>query len=713
MNDRGYLAPKPFGEDLTDICTPDEISAWCDGVISDAKSFLRLQPAYPFIQDGLDIVNGIWSQTTQVPALSNLKTDSTLRNLKEIVAAQTNIRIIPAFKTEIGEFRAQNQILNKDFMNWQVRTFADRQLRKGWQFACAAGTGYGGVRYDPNFYYKGKGDIVIDAYGPMDVLPIGLPRSHDLQKAYAVALRVETPLHEAWRLFPDAADLIRPMRQGGEARGTVMAQSVRFASAVLKRYGQGRKYEHELTPFDMVDIYYIYIDDDSVNDTGHEILMRGPDGKYGTSWCYKVPYLGQEIQLGKDRYRKATKIDALLYPNRRLIVYIDGIPVNPDPQMQASPYWHGKVPVFQLRADDWAWNYLGFPLTRYGQSLEKAMIEFGRGMVDASNVRMNMPLGHDRGTTATSLMQTFNPRLPGQRLGLDPTLAAGKDQVFPIVPPAWYDVPPHVVESFFKGLPGMIKDQMGVADASALARARQLPAGDSVEKIMEALGPIPKDQSRNMESSICHFGELWKSNYFQFIQPAARLQRLGPEGLAEEDTDYEPGTLIPMTEDIFKMSDQYKEDQRELLRIPEAWQRGNEVSKFERARWHKDNFSFTVTPYSLHEFNSTTRKLFFMQLKKTGFPLDPWTEAELFDMKNFGAPPRYRDPDTGEEREAQTILERWICWMEMQARMAQAGGQPQGKGKQKGRPSTGATAPVLEQKSGGTDSTVRESRHAQ
>ena len=270
------------------------------------------------------------------------------------------------------------------------------------------------------------------------------------------------------------------------------------------------------------------------------------------------------------------------------------------------------------------------------------MIEFGRGMVDSSNVRMNMPLGHDRNSTAIALMQTFNPRIPGQRLGLDATLAQGKDQVFPIVPPQWYDTPAHVVEAFFKHLPGMIKDQMGVADTSALARARQLPAGDSVERIMSALGEIPKDESRNMESSICRFGELWKSNYFQFIQPAARLQRLGAEGLDLEgaDTDYEPGTLIPMSKEIWELSEKYQRGKsREMLRMPDHWHayksEGREIPKFERARWHGDNFSFTVTPYSLHEFNSVSRKLVMMQAKKTGFPLDWWTEAELYDPKEF------------------------------------------------------------------------------
>jgi hypothetical protein len=691
--DRSYLCPKPFNEEGDIGYTYDELFSWTRDIITDGRAYLRLQPAYPFIQDGLDLVNGEMMKNSNVQTLSSVRTETTVRAAKELIAAQTNIRIIPAFKSEIGEFAGQTSILNKGFMAWQGMTFADRKLRKAWQYAVAAGTGYIGIRYDPNYYYKGKGDIVLDSYGPLDVLPVGMGRQHDIQKAYAVALRVETPVHEAWRLFPDYVDQLRPHKTSVDGKGTVIAQSVKFATAILKRFGQGRKYENEPATWEMLDVYYIYIDDDSVNDTGHPIQMKGPDGQYGTSWSYEVPYIGQEIPTGKANgsvtYRKASREDCLLYPNRRLVLCTDEIVLNPDPENQSSPYWHAKVPLDQFRADDWAWNFLGFPVTRYGVSLEKAGVELWRGAIDAMNCRLSPSRAYDRNNTSAALAAALNTRIPNQYVGLDLGLLGDNARPKPLLDYQWYEFPNHYVQVLSQIIPQIIKEQMGVADATALAKARQLPSGDSVEKLMEMMGPLIKDQSRNMEESIRGVGEKWKSNFFQFITAARRLSIMGYEGLSDEDYDYDPGTLIP---------DNLKAEEKDGPHLA--------VRQFERARWHKDNFSFSVTPYSLHELNSMTRKLFYLQLQKVGFPIDWWTLAELFDIKNFGPPPKFPDPITGELREATTVMERFAVQMEIKAREAQAMGGAQ----QKGRPPSGQQPPTLEQK-GGVNSTVRESKH--
>jgi hypothetical protein len=714
-----------------ELATPDSLLAWAKDIVSDGRSYLRLQSAYAYIQDGIDLVNGD-SQAASAPptaTLSRMRTDQTVRNTKEIIAAQTNIRIIPSFKASMAEFSKQESVLNKTFMAWQTMTFADRQLRKAWQYACAAGTGYIGTRYDPNYYYRGKGEIVWDAYGPLDVLPVGMPRQHDLQKAYAVALRVETPIHEAWRLFPLYVNEIRPSRDARAGHGAVISQAVKFATAVLKRFGQGARYEREPAPWATVDVFYIYVDDTSVNDTGEPLEMRGPDGVPGTNWCYTVPFIGQEIPLGNGKFRKAGPQDCLVYPNRRLIICTGtdllGCCVNPDPLCQASPYWHAKVPVDQLRVDDWAWNFLGFPITRYGQSLERAQIEMWRGMVDAMNARLSPPRAFDRTSQSAALAQSINTRVPNQVVGLDLGLVPLAQQMGPLLPFQWYEYPAHYLQAQ-QMLSQMAKDQMGLADAQAMARARQLPSGDSVEKLMEQLGPLIKDQGRNMEESVRHMGEKWKSMCFQFYTAARRMQLLGPDGIGEEDYDYRPGTLIPFMDDrAWKDAegpDLTTIEMRRKFGAPEEWEayfaRGETVPQFERARWHKDNFQFTVTPYSLHEFNSISRKLFYIQLQSRGFPVDPWTLAELFDIKNFGDVPLMPDPDDPSKiRRANTIFERWLAWQQIMMKMQQAagGGQtPAGAqhpgGEKRGRPPTAQAAPTLENK-GGVRPIVRESRH--
>jgi hypothetical protein len=232
------------------------------------------------------------------------------------------------------------------------------------------------------------------------------------------------------------------------------------------------------------------------------------------------------------------------------------------------------------------------------------------------------------------------------------------------------------------------------------------------------MGPLVKDQSRNMEESIRGLGEMWKSDWFQFATAKRRMQLLGPEGVAEEDLDFDPGTLIPLAEDpadrkkVLPMTQGPDGSWNYSPESPDVRMPSLSVQQFERARWHKGNFNFTVTPYSIHEFNSTTRKLFMLQLLKTGFPLSWWTQAELFDVKNFG-PCMFKDPETGELREARNEIEKFTVQLEIQARIAQAMGGGQGGGKKggRGRPQTFAQPPTMESKQGGSTSTVRTSTH--
>jgi hypothetical protein len=556
------------------------------------------------------------------------------------------------------------------------------------------------------------------------VLPLALPQNLQLQGAYAVAMRKSVPIHQVWRMFPLMRDQIKPNRVNTLGKGMVIAQAVKFASAVLQRFSQGARQPEQASTWDTVDVYEIYVDDDSVNETGAPLQICGPDGEWGTSWSYTVPFVGQEIETGrmlaggKPETKTARREDCLIYPNRRLIIATDTCIVNPAPEHQSSRRWDGRVPVVQLRADDWAWNFLGFPVTRYGQSLEKLIIELWRGIGDKMNLSLNPSAFFDRNSNATALLQTINPRIPGLRTGIDMQLNSAAQSWTPMMPHEWYQVESTILEAASQILPAMLKDQMGVADVSAMARARQLPSGDSTEKLLEAMGPLVKDQSRNMEAAIRDIGEMWKSDWFQFATAKRRMQLLGPEGVTEEDFDFDPGTLIPMTR---KIGDDGRYRTLEMTEGPEgSWKFEPGVSsrmpalaiqQFERARWHKNNFTFSVTPYSLHELNSTTRKLFMLQLMKVGFPLSWWTLADLFDVKNFG--PCMVPDENGGMREARNEIEKWIAQLEIQARVASAsggGGQAGKKKEGRGRPESFQKGPRLEAKAGG-DSTVRTSAH--
>jgi len=693
-----YLAPGPWSAKSS----PDGYLGWCKEVIQQGAAYLKSQPAYPYIDDGTRLVNG-QMMLAGSNSLSDAKTDQTLRNLKELIAAQTNIRIIPAFKSEIGEFEHTQTVLNRGYMAWQHMTFADRALRKAWQYAGATGTGYIGVRWDANFWRRGRGDIVFDWHGPLDVMPIGIPHTHRLREAYAVALLVRTPYHQAVAANQMFADKIKPT---GEDRGRagVISEAVKLASAVLRRFGPQFGQEGEPTPWGNVNIYNIYIDDQTINTSGKSILMGDP----GTTWQYTVPALGDLIQTGIDNeykpiYRKAEQDDCRLYPNGRLIKCTDTVVLNPNPVLQVNPYWSG-LPISQFLADDWPWTFLGFPLSRGGFSIEKANISMFRGIVDAINARLSPSRSYDRNTMSAALASAIDPRVPNQVVGLDHSY--GPDQLKPLLPAEYYNIPSWFSQ-FIEANEKRIKEQMGVADAAALSRARQLPSGDSVERLMEAMGPLIKDQSRNMEASIRDLGEIWKNMFFQFYSARRRMQMLGADGITAEDLEYKPGDLVP---------DRGVPGERPGM------------GYFDRARLHASNFSFSVTPYSLHELNSVTRKLFHLQLIRAGFPIDWWTLAEVFDIRNFGPKPKKENKETGEVQEIDNVFERWIAQEEIKVRFQAAlqqaaqqgagGGEGGGDGgspamgnppKGPGRPPTGQTAPTLVQKPGEARSVIRES----
>ncbi len=707
MDANYYLCPAPFANQHVKAGDKDSYLGWSKEVIQQGRTYLRLQPAFPFIQEGLDLINGELHKT-KVQTLSDAKTDLVVRNIKELVASISNVRIIPSFKAEASEFQTAANLLNKTYIAWQGMTFSDRSIRRGWQHALAGGTGYLGIRWEPNHWYRGKGEIIMDSYGPQDILPIGLPRSHDLQKAYCVAVKVETPWHEVVRRYPQYRDLIRPSRENSKGRaGTVVAQAVKFASAALRKFGPGSAQENEPAPWPMCDVYHLYIDDDSVNNTGQPILMGEP----GTSWEYLVPYIGQEIVQARDpmtgkptRISKALPDDCRLYPTRRKIVCTDDVVLTPDPTRQTNEYWHGQVPVVQLRGDDWPWGFLGFPLTRCGSYLEKANIELLRGMVDMMNNRLSPSRAYDRNTMSQALAQTINTRIPNQVVGLDFTLAG--EQMRPLLPPEYLNVP-QVIPEVMQQNEQRLTHQMGVVDAQALARARQLPSGDSLEHLMDLMGPLIKDQSRNMEYSVTQFGGMWKYCVFQFYNASRMMEMFGPQGVLEETFEFKPGDLLPGI-------------------VPGA---SVDTPQHERARKHASNFVFSIAPYSLHELNSISRKLFHLQLTRSGFPIDWWTLADVFDLRNFGKPPMIDDPDEpGQKREASTIFEKWLAQQEIMARFQAAqqpppgaGGGPPGAGapgpgggftavhKPTGRPPSGQNPPAMEVKSDGRP-IIRESK---
>lgn len=661
---------------------PDRL-AWLTEQLREGEAYIRATTPTDDIKLAMKMISGKYEE--KLPRrLSNLRVNYVRRQVREVVATLSNLRPMWGYSNDNREYDAQTSILNKLLQGWWMSSFADRRIKEALQYAAVQGVGYISPIWDKDFWTAGRGDVALHVYGLYDVIPIQMGPDSDLQNAYAVILKIEVPINRARNLYPAFADKITPDRIAPSWYSQALGKVRRFLSPILE-YSQREESASGQPP--TVDICYAYVLDNSINQSGQTVPMGDP----GTSWYYEVPSFGSDLStgvhdlLGRPLTRKAGYEDSRLYPMRRLITFTSSCVIADGP----SPWWHAKVPVVPFYLDDWPWEPFGAPVARDGLSVQATNISLLRAIVDSANVRLDPPAGYNRDTISNTAARKVSLRVPGQRIPIDTTVP---EHFKPLVDPRQYDVPPWILE-LIPQLWAFSDKLLGLNDVQALARSRaQMPAADTIDKVLELAGPVATDQSRSMEPGLAQIGEMFKSLVFQFYTDARRIKLLGPDGVTPEDFDYDPGTLIPAG-------------------------MGDSSNRITKAKLHQNRFLFHVTPASLHQITQTSRRLMYLQLSRVGFPIDPWTLAEIFDVPNFGRPPEG----------ANTVIERWVAWNELQMELAAKAQQMQqmqsvaaalrssaapglGPPHPEGRPPTAQTVPHIETRDGGSRTTIAESR---
>lgn len=595
------------------------------------ETFIRNQPAAQDFESAKNIIAG-WNNSKIPQQLSRVNVNLTKRLVRDVVSTMSNLRPLWGYKTDNPELDETAAILNKLLISWYQTTYADRAIKKSLQYAAVYGTGWLGPDWKKDMWTRGRGDIVLKAYSPEDVIPYQVPSDGDIQRAYQVTFREEVPLNIARAMFPTLADKIQPDRVSPSGLRRGLGKMASFLSPVLNRFGaQTRAKKSVEKVFPVVDIYQTYTMDLSVN-LGPDPMVMGEPGAY---WSYIVPPLGGDMRDAQLGTKVATIEDAMLYPFRRLTTWCQSTILRDGP----SYWWHGMVPGVKITMDSWAWEFLGFSMTRDLASIDESSNTIRRAMDDATNTRLRPPLMFDDKVISQAQMESLDIRVPGQAIPVDFTTSEAP--IRPIVPPQFFDVPATAFE-IIKGNDEMMKYLSGVVDMSAVTKAAQIPASDTVEKIFEQAGPMVTDISRNLEASLGPLGEMIKCMFFEFYTAKRRMEILGKDGLTPEDSDYfDPGTMIP---------DHLPHENPERPSIFNA---------VERARAHMNNFYFQITPNSLHQITQMSRKLLYIQLQKAGIPMDPWTMAEVMDIPNFG-----RAPDG-----ADTVMKRWVAFETIKGEM--------------------------------------------
>lgn len=707
----------PFQWDGSSQSQQDRILGWAREAVSDGENFLRTQTGYRFVQ----VSHRLMADMLDVPgdeALSRTSLNFVKRDIRELVGMLSNPRPIAGFRSENPDYDEQGLLLNKLWISWYQRCFVDRSIRKALQFAAIEGTGYLAMEWDPGYWGTGRGEIKLTAMGVDSVLPIGIsPEDWDLQRAYGVVIRRQVPIFELLRRWPHLASRLTPDGESISSwRRLVNGLMDKIKPTVHNTYGSARGYDGvDPAGRQLVTVYDIYLLDGQTN-MGTE---SRPMGLQESPWAYNVPAFGSDLPTGvydpvsgQELSRRADAHDARLFPYRRHImmtrntILYDG----------TSKFWHGRVPLVQVKLDDSPFEFAGIPLTKEPAKAQAAVTSLLRAYDDSANARMRPPLMYDDARVSPALARSIDPRKGGQVVGLQNMMSEGMKL---LVDPRYYSMQADILP-FIQWFKEEATKLTGLSDMAALGKAAQIPSGDTIEKLQEASGPLATDMSRNMEAMLREMGEQFKGLAFEFYNARRRWQLFGPDGLTKEDFDYDPGELTPST-----------------LDLPG---KGKGGTRAERARAHMMNFEFTITPNSIYQTTQSTRRLLLLQMARMGMPISPYTLMDQFDVPNPGRPPR---DDDG--KEPSTEIDKWKAWkreeldvmIESQLKMAEAqaaiqaqtmaqnplgqlssaiqqavqaptaggGGNPQGQG----RPPSGQVNPHVEYKDGGTRTTIAES----
>lgn len=588
---------------------------FCKQMKQQGETWVAAQPAFGDIPKAIDILSGR-PEYPSSETRSGINTARLKRDAREIVGTLANIRPFWGYSSDVSAFADCATMMNKTARAIYLESFFDRALKGALQYAMATGDGYIWTKYSRSMYGRGEGRVKFDYLGALDVLPVQMGRDNDLQEAYIVDIIDLLPVARAHAMFPLFQDKIKPMARR-KYRGSIASQQ-RMTLAERFKIGSNRKDQFmELYS----EINYMYILDNSINTTGVELPM----GQQGTSWFYKVPYIGQEITrrdplTGEVFKRPARSEDCYIYPRRRIMIF------NEDALMYDGPNWDlsGKVPLARFSMDRWPWEGVGQVLLRDGYEYQRGINELERNAQTVANARLRPGLTYDIGAGGQVNSQTaegMDPFAPDLRVGIDSSGGGEKPPFTPILPenlmevPAWFFT---LMEHYNMGM----DYQLGLKDITALAKLRATGDSDSFEKMMEVMGPIVQDISRDMEQPIQQIGEQVKYLVLQYMTTSRIMQYVGDDGIPVEMFDYDPESIIPSHMPFEAQKAAKGED--------------SEVEKIERLMYFAKNLRFMITPYSVHELNQFYRKLALIQAKKEGVWISSQTIAETFNVQNYG-----------------------------------------------------------------------------
>jgi hypothetical protein len=682
--------------------SPSSRVGWVEEQIQEGEGFLEGQSCYKNLGTNMRIFDAIFRDKSR----SILVTNDLKYDIRKFCETLSEVREIAGYGSDIPAFKQMAEMLTRVSKAVYLESDFPYQILKVLQYASVTGIGYLWPKVRADEYGYGERKLVFDALGLLDVVPVQIPRSNDVQDAYAVTIYDYMPIAEAHGRFPLFQGQLQTV---GPRSYKTQVQARRMDYAERFRYGeQGRSFGNLYT-----EIRYTFVRDlrinAPINGKGYEMPM----GDLGTSWFYKVPFVGQDIfggmRNGQPFMRPATVEDCRVYPNLRLIITSSGL----DRPMYDGPAfdWDGKMPVIQYTVDDWAWESLGRSLVGDVASIETTTRKIERKIDDVITITLNPPIGYDHTATGGPKIEHFDIFDQNVRYGVD---GKPKDILQSLLPEEVRVDNTHF--TFLKYLKDCKQSQLGLTDLGNLQNMKMNIANDTADKMLESIGPIAKGIAARIEKGNKAVGYRMKFLILQWFNVRRIMEYVGPDNIAREVFDFNPDDLVPS----------HLPDEMVGGNFPES---PSQYDQLTRARWFAKQIRLVSVPSTLLKITQMQEQLKYLQLKRGQAPISWATVMKKMGVENYGEAAGNTEREKWFNEELETQKLQILAQAQAAQLMKQLGIEPQqgapgkGKGGGKGgggdkggggggREPSGGKAPKLKQKGaqGGTPrTTVTES----
>jgi hypothetical protein len=614
----------------TDAQYENDMLGFIQEAIQESDAFLRAQPGYDKISKTRKAIHSTKSSVLG-GGTSGIEANHVAKAGVQLVAALTDTRPFWEYRTFNPNFKKQTQILGKLSLHLWLQHQWDMRWADLMRGCATSGTSYAHQTWNSRLQ-----DIDLQAEDCRDVLPIRPNDYHSIQSAFGVILRRERTVNYMRQTYPeDLWNYFTPDRDGSLS----INQNTRY-SRLMDKLGspfrdvlwKGQRPAKDLERIPTLDEFTVYLDDERTNESSKLVYM----GDWHTapeSDCPQCRLSGTPHPLNNWSYK--VHPGERIYPNKRCIVAT----TNKVLYDNTSIYWHGLYPMCKLTLDPWDDTFIGKGLLWDTLPMQKFLDRLLK-VLDTHYQKWQQPdLFVDKNSTSISDFNKINTGRPGLKMRINPVAGRGPELRYPDpLPGYFFDTIKFAIDE--------IGSLSGARDMSSMLALNQLPSSDSVERIMEALTPENRLRSKIMEAFTREFALITSYNIAQFYTVAQRMTILGPDGVTEEDFDYDPGVFIPDYVHADDFDEQGKPTVDAMVRGP--------LPRYNRAKEFLRQFSMHIAPGSLLSSSEVTDKLLYLQLARAGW-LDIWTLLDKLGIPNVGKPPEGKD----------TITDRLQVQMEM------------------------------------------------